>query len=205
EDVERLKDRKEMRRDPARVAARGLHWGSAVLESGITLIHNGRFYYRGRDVVELAERARVEEVAALLWTADQTKGAWLFEQRWPLSVDQLVQVRKASKDLLAQLQIALPIAAAEDMASYDLRPAAVQQTGARIIRLLTAVIVRHSTHEPIHEALQSAWAPKRTAVAEGVRKGLGRFAGPELNGSAVTARGARSPCAPPHEVVPGGQ
>src|SRR5262245_29971387 len=98
EDVERLKERKETRRDPTRAAARGLHWGSAVLESGITLIHNGRFYYRGRDVLKLAETASVEQVASLLWTSEQTNGAWLFEQRCPLSVDQLAQVGKASKD-----------------------------------------------------------------------------------------------------------
>ena len=55
EDVERLKERKEVRRDPSRAAARGLRWGGPVLESGITLIHNGRFYYRGRDAVTLAE------------------------------------------------------------------------------------------------------------------------------------------------------
>ena len=41
EDVERLQERKEARRDPARAAARGLHWGGPVLESGITLIHDG--------------------------------------------------------------------------------------------------------------------------------------------------------------------
>ena len=67
EDVEHLKERKEARRDPARAAARGLHWGGPVMESGITLIHNGRFYYRGRDAVKLAETASAEQVAALLW------------------------------------------------------------------------------------------------------------------------------------------
>ena len=41
EDVERLEERKEARRDPSRAAARGLHWGGPVLESGITLIRNG--------------------------------------------------------------------------------------------------------------------------------------------------------------------
>src|SRR5262245_21043563 len=44
DDVERLKDRKAARRDPSKAAARGLHWGEPVLESGITLIHGGTFY-----------------------------------------------------------------------------------------------------------------------------------------------------------------
>ena len=33
EDLERLLERKEARRDPAKAAARGLHWGGPVLES----------------------------------------------------------------------------------------------------------------------------------------------------------------------------
>src|SRR4029077_2223788 len=53
EDIERLRERKETRRDPDRSAARGLHWGSPVLESGITLIENGRLYYRGQDALQL--------------------------------------------------------------------------------------------------------------------------------------------------------
>src|SRR5215470_7741492 len=54
QDIERLRERKEVRRDPAKAASRGLHWGSPALESGITLIQNGRLYYRGRDAVKLA-------------------------------------------------------------------------------------------------------------------------------------------------------
>src|SRR2546425_6224306 len=50
EDIERLRTRNETRRDPAKAAEQGLHWGSPVLASAITLIHNGRLYYRGQDV-----------------------------------------------------------------------------------------------------------------------------------------------------------
>jgi citrate synthase len=38
-----------------------------VLDSAITLIADGRVYYRGRDAVELARSARFEQVANLLW------------------------------------------------------------------------------------------------------------------------------------------
>ena len=54
EDVRRLKERKERRRDPDGVLEGALHWGTPVLESGITLIDGGALYYRGRDVVALA-------------------------------------------------------------------------------------------------------------------------------------------------------
>ena len=91
EDLERLLERKEARRDPARAMARGLHWGGPVLESGITLIHNGRFYYRGHDAVALAETASLEHAAGLLWAADETERERLFEQPCALSARQLAQ------------------------------------------------------------------------------------------------------------------
>src|SRR5216684_7713526 len=63
EDIERLRERKETRRDPAKAAARGLNWGSPVLTSGITLIQDGKLYYRGQDVLKLAQERTLEEVA----------------------------------------------------------------------------------------------------------------------------------------------
>jgi citrate synthase len=202
EDVERLQQRKEARRDPSTAAARGLHWGGPVLESGITLIHGGTLYYRGRDAVQLAETANVEHVAALLWAVDETERAQLFEQPCALSPRQLAQLRTCTKDPFTQLQIALSVAAAVDMASYDLRPAAVRQTGARIIQLLTKVITRH-THrqERIHRALQAAWAPKSDRVGDVIRTALVLCADHELNVSAFTARCAASAGASPYDVV----
>src|SRR5262245_52724336 len=67
EDIQRLKERKELRRNPAKLAEQALHWGAPVLESSITLIANGRLYYRGHDVLTLAATQTVEEVAGLIW------------------------------------------------------------------------------------------------------------------------------------------
>src|ERR687886_16993 len=52
EDVRRLKERKERRRDPDGVVRGALSWGTPVLESEITLVTEGRLYYRGKDAVE---------------------------------------------------------------------------------------------------------------------------------------------------------
>src|SRR4029079_4791002 len=70
EDVLRLKEKKELRKDPEKAAPKALSWGIPVLESAIPLIQDGRLYYRGRDAIELARTATVEEVAALIWTGD---------------------------------------------------------------------------------------------------------------------------------------
>src|SRR5262245_66531733 len=67
EDVWLLNERKRGRRDPARTARDALHWGMPVLESRLSLIHAGRLYYRGKDVVDLARTCRIEQVASLLW------------------------------------------------------------------------------------------------------------------------------------------
>ena len=80
EDIERLRERKETRRDPAAAATRGLHWGSPVLESGITLIDDGRLYYRGQDVLRLAEKASLEQVAERLWAVEPPRGVAV----WPV-------------------------------------------------------------------------------------------------------------------------
>ena len=201
EDLERLLERKEARRDPAKAAARGLHWGGPVLESGITLIHDGRFYYRGRDAVALAETATLEQAAGLLWAADETERERLFEQPCALPARQLKPLRTCAKDPFTLLQAALPMAARMDLASYDLRPAAVRQSGARIMRLLTTTIAPRHAKAPVHRALQRAWAPKTDAVADVIRTALVLCADHELNVSSFVARCAASAGASPYDVV----
>src|SRR5258708_27756372 len=78
EDVQRLADRKEQRRDPAKAAQDALHWGTPVLESRLTLITEEGLYYRGLDACELAEQHTLEEVAALLWTGSLENAGALF-------------------------------------------------------------------------------------------------------------------------------
>src|SRR5579859_6697912 len=81
EDIRRLKERQELRRDPARAPATALHWGMPILESALTLIADGRLYYRGHDALALASTSTVEQVAALLWTGSADASASLFAER----------------------------------------------------------------------------------------------------------------------------
>ena len=69
--MEKLKQRRESRRNPDGVAEAALHLGTPILESAITLIQDGRLYYRGQDVVTLAENSTVEAVATLIWNVDE--------------------------------------------------------------------------------------------------------------------------------------
>ena len=67
EAVARLAEQRRRGRRPKEVAKATLDWGLPVLESAITLIQDGRLYYRGVDAVTLAKDATVEDVAASLW------------------------------------------------------------------------------------------------------------------------------------------
>jgi citrate synthase len=200
-DIERLRDKKAMRRDPVNAAARGLHWGSPVRDSGITLIHDGALYYRGQNAVRLAAAASLEDVAAILWDAPGSERARLFEQPPALSLRQLAPLRALAPDPLIAMQAALPIAAAIDTASFDLRPAAVRQTGARIVRLFAQIVARRDLITPIHEALQHGWRSKGVAVGDAIRVALVLCADHELNVSAFAARCAASAGASPYDVV----
>jgi citrate synthase len=194
EHVERLLERKETRRDPARAAARGLYWGSPVLSSGITLIQNGRLYYRGWDALKLAETATLEQVAELLWEGSEP----CFDKPNP-DVRPLARFR--TRDPLVALQTALPLAGAKDPSSYDLRPNAVRHAGTRILRLFTAIVGGRDSHVPVHQALQTAWAPRNAAAGEAIRIALILCADHELNVSTFAARCAASAGASPYDTV----
>ena len=200
EDIERLRSRTEARRDPGKAAALALHWGSPVLASGITAIHNGRLYYRGHDACTLAEEASLEQVATLLWGVEANQER-LFWQLAALPSRQLTRLRKCARNPLLLFQAALPIAGAMDLASHDLRPPAVRQTGARIVRLLTTIVAGRHSHAPVHQALQAAWAPKKPAVADAIRMALVLCADHELNVSTFAARCAASAGASPYDAV----
>ncbi len=209
EDVRRLREQREARRDPAKAAASGLHWGSPVLESSLTLIAEERIYYRGADVIELARQAIVEEVAALLWTGDRRQASSLFgrpafrqDQELPRSTRALL-AKAAHLGPVERCQVALPLAAATDLSAYDLRPAAVARTGARILRLLFSAVCRRPAWAPLDVSLQEAWLPSRKAAADLLRAALIVCADHELNVSAFTARCIASAQATPYEVVAG--
>jgi citrate synthase len=202
EDVLQLVRRKEARRDPAKAAEQGLNFGSPVLSSSITLIQDGKLYYRGHDAVELAKRHTFEDVAKILWGAN-APGANT-EQR---SVLKTFLPRQKTRDAgvkeytLENLQIALAYANNSDETAYDLRPGAVQQSGMRIIHLIVSTIAAKKTTDQVHEVLQRAWSPKTKIAADAIRAALILAADHELNVSAFTARCAASAGASPYDAV----
>lgn len=138
EDVRRLRERAERRRDPDRSVAGALDWGTAVMESAITLVGDEGVFYRGRDVSSLAAGSRIEEVAALLWLGDETLAGELFRGDGS-SVPERSREATFGLPPFEAFQVVLPLVAAGDPAAYDLRARPVAGRGARIMRLMAVV------------------------------------------------------------------
>src|SRR4051794_40740743 len=206
EDVLRLKEKKELRRDPEKAAPKALSWGAPVLESAITLVQDGRLYYRGRDVIALARSATVEEVAALIWTGDPAAAGEIFQGDPP---DLPPWTGPADLSPVERCQVVLPLAGAADPAGWDLRPVAVVATGARILRLLAGVAGGAagkiaSGIAGIAATLQAGWAPDRPEAVGPITSALILSADHELNVSAFTARCVASASSSPYDVVAAG-
>jgi citrate synthase len=208
EDVRRLKERKERRRDPDGVVEGALHWGTPVMESGITLIADGGLYYRGRDVTYLAAGSTVEEVAALIWTGEPASSGDLFPSGWPELSPRLRAVLGSLEGLspVEIFQVLLPLAEAEDPAAYDLRPPAVARTGAGILSLMASVVAGGvaGTAAGLAETLGRGWCPQDPGAEALLNSALILCADHELPVSTFAARCVASSEATPYAVVAAG-
>jgi citrate synthase len=203
EDIWLLKQRKQHRRDPAKAAQEALHWGLPVLESRLSVIHDGRLYYAGRDVVSLATGSSIEQVAALLWMGD-LQAPFPDDVIDPPGWKSVARVAAALPPLEA-LQVFLPVAAAHDPFAFDLRAAAVQRSGAKILRVLAAAAVgARPTRRPVAEVLQTHWVPKAPGAAALLQAALVLYADNGLNPSSFTARCVASAGSTPYAVVAAG-
>ena len=197
EDVRRLKERKERRRDPDRALEGALHWGTPVLESAITLIEEDGLYYRGRDVLELAVGSTIEEVAALIWTGDTGRAPELFPPEVPEIPSRM---RPAGLPPLETFQVLLTLAGAEDPAAYDLRGVAVARTGARMVRLMASVASGEAA-PGVAQTLARGWDPDGPGAEALLGSALILCADHELPVSSFVARCVASSEATPYAVV----
>lgn len=189
------------KRDAGAAAETALSFGAPVLDSAITLIHDGKLYYRGQDATSLARHASIRAVAALLWQAD---AAMLFApDNLPPETPALAAAERALAGLapIERCLALLPVAAAADPRSLDLAPGAVAHTGARILRLLTALTAgTAASPRPIDAVLAAAWGV-RPAMRRLIRAALILCAEHELNVSAFAARCVASALASPYNAV----
>lgn len=170
-----------------------LNWGPPVLASAITLIANGRLYYRGRDAAGLARSASVESVARLLW---QQNEADPFAAPPPVNPD-----LPAGLAGLSLAQAVLPVAAADDMRAYNLAVNGVAASGARILRLLAALLTgAKPSSVPLEVQLRQNWRVQERADPL-IRAALILCADHELNPSAFAVRVVAATRATPYGAV----
>ncbi len=205
EDVWALKRRKQNRREPDKAAEDALHWGLPVLQSSLSLIREGRLYYRGHDVVDLARSRTVEEVCALLWAGDLAAELPAAEPLDTATDAAVLKRLRAPLTTMELFQIHLSVAAAYDTAAYDVRPVALRRTGLVILRHLAAVAsgARPST-KCIAEVLQRRWCPQTPEAVTLLDAALVLYADHELNPSTFTARCVASAGATPYGIVAAG-
>jgi citrate synthase len=130
-----------------------------VLDSAITLIHNGRLYYRGRDAIALAERASVESVAAWLWNAEAGEDVWAAQPSL-LTPGQLRHVRGAAADPLSAF--AARCTASAGATPYDVVSTGLATlkgfrhggAGERVLRLLDHADTAKTARESVAAALR---------------------------------------------------
>jgi len=159
-------------------------------------------------VLDLVERHTIEQVAALIWSGSLEADIPGLVDPDPVSLSpQLQQLQSSVVGLppVERFQVLLPAAGQEDLSAYDLRPAAVMQTGARILHLLAAIAVgKQSTGKSVAQTLQQAWIPHHPRGAGLLNAALIMCADHELNVSSFTARCVASAEATPYDVVVAG-
>lgn len=202
EDVWLLRQRKEQRRDPVRTAEEALHQGLPAIESRLSVIRDGRLYYRGKDVLALAVSHTLEQVAALLWAGDLD--APLPDeppQAPPKDWKTLLRICAALPPLEG-FQLMLPLLAARDSCAYDAQPASVQRIGLKIVRVLAATAVgAQPSRDETAEVLQRGWPTATVHDRALLRASMVLYADNGINPSSFTARCVASAGSTPYALV----
>lgn len=184
-EIERLAVERERARKPAMVARASLDWGRPVLDSALTLIEQGRLYYRGRDAIELSRHATVEDVAALLLECDPRD----------LVANTAPRVDRTVLRVLERLDPAQSCTAGfawlhgldDDDGARDPTASPIVLC-TRLLRLMTAVVTRRvPARTPVHRQLAGAWRLDERGT-ELVRQSLVLCADHELNASSFAVR-----------------
>ena len=141
DDVARLKRRRDVGRKAESIAANALDFGTPVLESSLTLIENGRLYYRGlRRHRSWRARPRSSESRSCCGNCDERP----FDAEEPaVDVDRAapgVARRGHARRRSIAACVLLPAAARWDHPSWVEDRSAMLETGVRILRLLTAAV-----------------------------------------------------------------
>lgn len=172
-DIEDLVARQERGRSRRSVAQSTIHFGEPILQSRISNIDGGAFYYRGQDAVQLSRTASLEDIFELLCNTTisdfklSSKSATISKRR----------------SVLARFTEVLADQLARD------RTYGNKNQAFRLLKLMAYNAAQQTGHagQAIHELLAAAWSNDPRA-ADLIRRGLVLSADHELNASTYATR-----------------
>jgi citrate synthase len=191
-DLERLKQRKRIRKEPGTEMSGALHWGSPLLDSSLTLIANGQFFYRGEEVTGLASSRTFLEVATWLWTARWETPATAPAKHRPI-------LRRGEPIFL--YHEALLRAAMTEPLGYDF--SFLAENGLQVLTLFLQILTRKPNPEVNRTAweLRQAWCPDQPKADKIFDAALILSIDHELNVSSFTARVVSSAGTSIYEII----
>lgn len=173
-DIDQLVHRQTKARSRQAVARSTIDFGEPVLQSKISNIHQGQFYYRGQNAVDLSRTATLEDVFELLC---ETKVSDSNSSHRMSYLSQHTTPFKRFVDALAQH--------VTSDSAYGNRHHAY-----RLLRLMACNAAQQNTisaNEPVHEQLARAWSSDSRA-GDLIRRALVLSADHELNASTYATR-----------------
>lgn len=200
--------------DPKQVdalAARRRRPAPQAIGTGVTLIDEGRYYYRGVDVAELARRYPYEAVAEWLWT-----GALDLGVRFTAPEDAVRTARVAidalapHSSLIDKLRVAVVAAGVADPLRFELTRSVVTATARSMIATLVESLPLLGGDAPAGASLAQRLWPRLTAaeptdqMIRCVDAALVLLIDHDLAASTLAARVAASARAHPYAVVSAG-
>jgi citrate synthase len=186
DDIMRLTLRKGRGRPTERAADAPTAWMEPAVVSGVAAISDGRLFYRGRDAVQMAETATLEDVARLMWRCDGDD---------PFSGLAPHPAHVAGPDPKARAFAVLAHRAAHDPGVSGRAASALKREAASVLTDLVDSVCGQARNGPLHDRLAKAWRLEGAKV-DVVRRALVLAADQELNPSSLAVRVAASTGAP---------
>lgn len=182
-DIEALARRKRAGRSREAIAKRSIAFGDPVLESAIATVREGRLIYRGQDAVGWAEKATLEDTAALLWD----HGA-------PNAPPPRAAIPRGENGKARGFSF-LARRASEDAPSFGRSHAALADEAFGLLSCMADALAGAAHPGLAHARLAAAWGLSKKR-ADLLRRALVLVADHELNPSTFAARIAASTGAP---------
>lgn len=183
-DVETLAGRRAGRRTAATVAANSIDWGEPVLASSISTVVNGRLWFRGRDAIELAQLATLEEIAELLWETTSVS----------FGSPRLETFSAPTSPLRVAMQVLARHAANDPPVHGRSRTALAVESEGLVGEIAAAMLGKADIARPMHRSIAVAWGVDK--AEDLLRRALVVLAEHELNASTFAVRVTASTGAP---------